>query len=56
MKIQRRGQAKIILPHERDLLFTQGFTCCRDLAFNKACYHLACRIDECCQLRLHDVF
>lgn len=56
MKIQGRGQAKILLPHERELLFTQGFACSRDIAFNTACYYLACRIDEACQIRLHDVY
>lgn len=56
MKIQGRGQAKILPLQERELLFTQGFTCSRDLAFNKALYYLACRINEGSQLRQHDVF
>lgn len=56
MKIQGRGQAKILSLHERELLFTQGFTCSRDLVFNKVLYYLVCRIAEGSQLRVHDVF
>ena len=56
MKIKGRGQAKVLTREEREALFTQGFQCSRDLAFNKACYYLACRIDESCQLRLNDVY
>ena len=56
MKIKGRGQAKVFTREEREALFTQGFQCSRDLAFNKACYYLACRIKESCQLRLNDVY
>jgi integrase len=56
MKIQRRGQAKVITSTERELLFTQGFTCSRDLAFNKVLNYLCCRIAEGSQVRWHDVF
>ncbi len=56
MKIQGRGQAKVIPLQERKLLFTQGFACSRDVVFQMACYYLCCRISETTQIRLHDVY
>lgn len=56
MKINRRGQAKVLTFQERDLLFTEGFPRSRDKTTNAACYYLACRISEAGQLRYGDVF
>jgi len=56
MKINGYGQAKVLTPEERDLLFTKGFLCARDRALFAFCYFTACRISEARQTRYPDVF
>jgi len=56
MKVNRNGQAKILVSQERELLFNKGFLCQRDRALNALCYYLACRISEARQLLYSDVF
>src|SRR5919199_2221901 len=56
MKIDRRGQAKILTQAEIQLLFSQGLQSDRDRALFGICLFSACRIREACTLRTADVF
>jgi integrase len=56
MKINGNGQAKILIPQEREVLLTQGFLCQRDRTLNELCYYTACRISEARQARYRDIF
>lgn len=56
MKVNGHGQAKVLTPEERDLLFTKGFLCARDKALFAFCYFTACRISEARQTRYTDIF
>lgn len=56
MKINGRGQAKILSPEVLEHLWSKGFLCSRDRALYQLCYYLACRCGEARQLFYSDVF
>ena len=58
MKIDRHGRAKILTTEEIQLLFNEGFTLNpkRDRTLFAICLYTACRINECVNIKIQDVF
>ncbi|NJK51671.1 MAG: site-specific integrase [Leptolyngbyaceae cyanobacterium SU_3_3] len=56
MKVNRHGQAKILLAEEITRLFEEGLTTDRDRALFGVCFFTGCRISESCSLLTDDVY
>lgn len=55
MKVSGNGQGKILTPEELRLLFTDGFTTCRDHALFGICLYTGCRVSEALALQTSDM-
>lgn len=56
LKINRYGQAKVLIQPELELLFSEGLLTQRDRTLFGVCLYTACRIAEACTLKTCDVF